>query len=327
METKYGFTKMSVSEFETWISNQRVGRTIIYLQQHHTYIPTYQNFTGSNHFEMQVGMKNHHVVYNGWNDIGQHFSVFPDGMILTGRNLEFTPACILGNNSNAICIENIGNFDTGNDQMTTLQQDSIVRLSAAICKKFSIPIDSNKIVYHHWFNLSTGERNNGTAFNKSCPGTSFFGGNKVADCEANFLPLVQQALTGGITPNPIQPIKYAIVTAQSLNVRVGPDWRLNKATDREAIIIGSIIRVYEEQNGWYRISSSQQHWVSGRYTDDVRRALVNASTLNVRSGPSTSFSKVGSFMKGQEVFIIESVNGWCRISMDNKWVKDNYLDF
>jgi SH3-like domain-containing protein len=326
METKYGFTKLSISEFETWMANQRVGRTIIYLQHHHTYIPSYQNFTGANHFAMQVGMRNHHVVYNGWRDIGQHFSIFPDGTILTGRSLEFSPACIYGNNSNAICVENVGNFDAGNDQMTALQKDAIIRLTAAICKKFSIPVNIDKIVYHHWFNLSTGERNNGTALNKSCPGTSFFSGNKVTDCETHFIPLVQQAFSGVMNPG-ANPLKYTIVTAQSLNVRVGPDWRLKKASGREAVTIGSILRVFEEQNGWYRISSSHQHWVSGRFTDDVRRALVNASTLNVRSGPSTSFSKVSSFMRGQEVFIIESKNGWCRGSMDSKWVKDDFLNF
>ena len=62
-------------------------------------------------------MKAYHVTYNGWNDIGQHFTIFPDGLILTGRSLEKSPACIYGQNANAICIENLGNFDLGGDQM------------------------------------------------------------------------------------------------------------------------------------------------------------------------------------------------------------------
>jgi SH3-like domain-containing protein len=155
---------------------------------------------------------------------------------------------------------------------------------------------------------------------------AFFGGNKVSDCQANFLPLVQQAISGVINAG-ANPMKYAIVTAQSLNVRVGPDWRLKKAIDREAVTIGSILRVFEEQNGWFRISSSQQHWVSGRFTNDLLRTTMNASTLNVRREPSTSFPKVGSLMRGQEVFIIESSNGWCRESMDSNLVKDDFLDF
>ena len=58
MQTKSGFTKMSVAEFENWIANLRIARTILKIQQHHTYIPSYVHFTGNNHFERQLAMKN-----------------------------------------------------------------------------------------------------------------------------------------------------------------------------------------------------------------------------------------------------------------------------
>ncbi|AWV97484.1 SH3 domain-containing protein [Arcticibacterium luteifluviistationis] len=327
METKYGFIKMDISEFESWIANFRVGRTIIYLQQHHTVAPSYQHFDDTNHFQLQKNMKDYHVGSNGWMDIGQHFSIFPDGSIVTGRSLELTPACIYGNNSGAICIENVGFFDTGEDTMNQTQADAIVRATAAICKKFNIPINTDKIVYHHWFHLSSGSRNNGSSGNKTCPGTAFFGGNKVEDCETDFLPLVRNVMIGGTVPQAPVLLKYVSVTASALNVRVLPTSSSLKASDRTAMVLGSVLRVYEEQDNWFRISSSQQHWVSARYTDDVERAEVNAVVLNVRSGPSTSFAKVGSFLKNQEVFVYERSNGWCRVSLDNKWVKDDYLDF
>ena len=85
---------MNVAQFEAWISNLRIGRTILKIQQHHTYIPSYIHFTGSNHFERQLAMKNYYVNQNGWQDIGQHFTIFPDGAILTGRSLEQSLACI-----------------------------------------------------------------------------------------------------------------------------------------------------------------------------------------------------------------------------------------
>jgi len=194
MTSKLGFTKLSISEFEQWIANLKVAKTILYIQQHHTWNPSYISFKNDNHFELQLAMKNYHVNNHGWMDIGQHFTTFPDGSILTGRSLEQTPACIFGFNANAICIENLGNFDLGKDTMTAAHKETIVRMTAALCKKFNIPVNSQKIVYHHWFNLSTGERNNGTKNNKTCPGTNFFGGNKVADCEKNFLPLVEGVL-------------------------------------------------------------------------------------------------------------------------------------
>lgn len=192
--SQLGFAKMNISEFENWIASMNVDRSILYIQQHHTWTPHYASFNGQNHFVLQQVMKNYHMNNNGWIDIGQHFTTFPDGSILTGRSLEHNPACIFGFNSNAVCIEHLGDFDKGKDKMTLVHKQTIVRITAAICKRFSIPINADKIVYHHWFHQSTGERNNGTENNKSCPGTFFFGGNSVADCQQNFLPLVRAAL-------------------------------------------------------------------------------------------------------------------------------------
>lgn len=327
METRFGFTKMTISEFEQWIAAERVARTIIYLQQHHTWAPDYSSFNGNNHLELQKNMRDYHVNHNGWSNIGQHFSIFPDGAIVTGRSLENSPACILGNNANAICIENVGNFDTGKDTMRPEQADAIIRATAAICRKFSIPVNTEKIVYHHWFDLGSGARNNGTRNNKSCPGTSFFGGNKVADCEQHFLPLVNSVLSG-IPVQPAAPIlKYVTVTANTLNIRKQPNAQADKVPDREPAIFGAILRVFKEQNGWLKISSSKQHWVSGAHTKNVTRATVNTDTLNVRLGPGTSFSKTGSLAKGTELFIVEEQDGWCRISFDDKWVKKEFLSF
>lgn len=325
MKTKYGFTLFSLDEFENYIKNLKVGRTVLYIQQHHTYSPNYNLCTNSNQLELQKGMKNHHVNTNGWSDIGQHFSTFPDGSIATGRSIENSPACIYGFNSNAICIENVGNFDTGNDVMTLLQKDTIVKMTAILCKKFNIPITSDRIVYHHWFNLSSGERNNGTGGNKSCPGTAFFGGNKVADCENNFLPLVQNVINRMPSPTPISILEYRIITANELNVRTLPSASSAKASDRAAIPLGSVLRIFEEKNGWYKISSSSSHWISGRYTQKVIRATVNADTLNIRNGAGIDFSIVGSLVKGTEIFITEEKNGWCKIGLETKWVKNTLV--
>ncbi len=123
---------MTIDEFEQWITTRQVARTVLFLQEHHTFSPSYANFNGKNHFSLLVGMKNYHVNYNGWADIGQHFTTFPDGMIATGRSLELSPACIKGRNANAICIENIGNFDSNKDAMSPAHRDTIVRSAAAI---------------------------------------------------------------------------------------------------------------------------------------------------------------------------------------------------
>lgn len=328
METKYGFTKMTVTEFETWISNCRVGRTILKIQQHHTYIPSYIHFTGNNHFERQLAMKNHHVHQNGWQDIGQHFTVFPDGTVMTGRSIEKSPACITNQNANAICIENFGNFDLHGDAMTTEQKDSIIAVTAALCKRFNLPVNSNAIVYHHWFRLDNGVRNNGSGNNKSCPGTNFFGGNKVSDFENHFAPLVRAKLGSRSIKTDTSAIrKYVCVTVNSLNVRTQPDVGSPKASDRPGVFLGAVLRVYEEKDGWLKISNTQSHWVAARYTVEVKRATVKATILNVRTGPGSNFPKIDRIEKGEEVFVFEELNGWCKIDLGEKWVAQSYLNF
>jgi SH3-like domain-containing protein len=137
------------------------------------------------------------------------------------------------------------------------------------------------------------------------------------------------AQLNGILPedNSTGILKYVSVTAPELNVRNEPKVTGEKIEDRVPVVLGSILRVYQEQNGWCKISSSAEHWVSSKFTAPVLRATVNADTLNVRNGPSVSFSAVGAYTKGQELFIIKEDNNWCRVSMDDKWVSKEFLNF
>jgi len=323
MEEKFGFKLLTPAEFEKWIAKEDVARMVLYIQEHHTWSPSYQHFTGANHFDLQRGMQNFHKNVNGWMDIGQHFSIFPDGKIVTGRGLEFSPACIFGFNSHSICIENVGNFDVDGDTMRPEQREAIVRVTAALCRRFRIPVNTDRIVYHHWFDLRTGARTDGSGMTKTCPGTAFFGGNTVADATQNFLPLVQHVVDG--KPFPAPPgglLKYGYVTADWLNIRNQPS---AKGRKMNVTPVGSILRVYEIRGEWYRISASKQEWVSSRYVKDVKRATVNAKVLNVRSGPGVQFSIAGSVAKGEEVFIYEENEKWGKIGLDERWVSKSYL--
>lgn len=324
MEQKFGFTLLSPAEFENWIKEQNVARTILYIQEHHTWSPNYTHFKGNNHFELQKGMQDFHTVVNGWQDIGQHFSIFPDGMIVTGRNLEISPACIYGNNSDSICIENVGNFDIGGDTMTAEQQDAIIRVTAALCRRFRVPVNSSRIVYHHWFDLNTGARTNGTGVTKTCPGTRFFGGNKVSDAEKNFLPLVAKALDGGALPDAPKVLYYAYVTTKWLPIRRTPFFLSRKVNETP---FGSVLRIYEEKGNWRRISATKDEWVNAGKIKKLKRGTVNTDELNVRSGPGIQFNPpIGSIRKGQEVFVFAQSGNWIKIGVDERWVSSRYVD-
>ncbi|MET1411803.1 N-acetylmuramoyl-L-alanine amidase [Roseibium sp. HPY-6] len=326
MQQKYGFTKFSPNEFSTWIAKQSISRACVRVQQHHTWKPRYSGFKGSNHFEMQRSMKRYHINNNGWSDIGQHFSIFPDGAIVTGRPLNRSPACIYNANSRAICIESVGNFDAGGDTMKPAQADAIFSATAALLKKIGLSKPSRtNVVYHHWYDGNGGlvYTNSGQ---KSCPGTAFFGGNQLSDFEANFLPRLQAIMGAGGGTQPVGLLEWVGVTSDSLNIRKGPGSNFAMISEQGPLDHGAVVRVYEQSaNGWLRISQSKQFWIYGRYTDPVVSATVNTADTNARLGPGMTFDVERVFQDGDRVFIFGSNGEWKKIE-DDLWVHESLLD-
>ena len=185
------FKKYTTAEFDQYIKSTQILRKISKIQLHHTYLPNYKQFTGDNHISLQESMRKCHINTNGWSDIGQHFTIFPDGITVSGRSLEMVPAGIKGANTGAIAIECIGNFDRGGDTMTQAQKNAIVSAIKSLVKKFSLAPESD-IIYHAWW-TSNGKNLGDYSASKSCktcPGTSFFGGNTRKAFEENLLPLL-----------------------------------------------------------------------------------------------------------------------------------------
>lgn len=194
------FILLNRHEFYEWLHKQTFTRIISLLQNHHTWAPNYTSFNGKNHFARLEAMKNYHVKTNGWSDIGQNITTFPDGMIGICRPFNVTPAGIKGANTGALCMEHIGNFDANGDSMSEEQKNTIAFINAALCEKLKLPVTTEHIVYHHWynssgskvFNFSTGTKLSGLPA-KTCPGTAFFKGNTVIDAQKNLIPLVKEA--------------------------------------------------------------------------------------------------------------------------------------
>lgn len=255
----------NITEVKAWLMQIPISRRVKTIQNHHTYLPDYTMFSGE-HFDRLKSMEHDHVENRDWSEIGQHFTIFPDGMIGICRTLEKNPAGIYKNNANAVCIENIGNFDTDKDAMTRIQKHSIVHLNAILCKKFGVPIDTDGIVYHHWFDLNTGERLEGAGTTKTCPGTNFFGGNKVDDARKFFIPLVLKSyLLNDPVANVIN-LFYGKVIPPKLNVRKAP----NKSAEIVEIIPqGTKVAVFEIKEGWYRINCLEEEWINGKFLTQI----------------------------------------------------------
>ena len=92
----------------------------------------------------------------------------------------------------------------------------------------------------------------------------------------------------------------------------------------------------DEENGWYKVSYKgtegymSADWLNVTVTASVTETpaeepapadpqptagTVNAGPLNVRSGPGTDYDRVGALAKGAKVSILESTDGWYKITV------------
>jgi len=325
---------MNRSEFKTWMMRQNIARKVTMIQNHHTYIPDYTTFKGNNHFKLVIGMKNYHVNVKRWSDIGQQITTFPDGKIIVGtRSFERGPACIKGNNAEAVCIENVGNFNKGKDKMTDEHAKTILHVNAVLNLKFKLEASDANNVYHHWFDFTSGKRLEGKGITKTCPGTNFFGGNKVKDARTNFIPKVKKALKKMPEFRQVfddesveEPIGYAIVMrANQLNVRSGPSVSRKRLG---ALTRGNVVDVYERVGRWTRISTEDK-WVSSFYLKEIFKGVVideDPKGLSVRTGPGRGFRKIDALLKDTPVTIYEtSENNWHRIQFIDMWISGKYV--
>ena len=166
MKTQNGFTLLeNAKDVRNWLAKQNVTRTITRLQVHHMDAPSYSTWEKTDkkvftepHFGRTQSLNDYgkRTWGSGASDghghyIAQHFNVFPDGKITTGRNLNSTPIGIRGWNTNAICIEIYGKFDKGHDVMNAKQKEAVIYLYGELCKRFNIPVNTSHIRPHCHF--------------------------------------------------------------------------------------------------------------------------------------------------------------------------------
>ena len=276
--SKYGFTKMTPAEFKTWIHNQG-NYNYTGLQVHHTWMPDYSCFykaDGKHEDELtrQYNTQQYHKKTNGWGDIAQHFTIFPNGAIVTGRKLSNTTAIgIKGWNSNKICIEIYGNFDKGKDVMTKEQKDAVITVYGELCKKFKITPSVSTIRCHAWFTSGgtyLGDYNKSKSA-KTCPGTNFMGfGNSKEAIRDNFIPLIKNYISGKTTTTVKDPVACGVYRVKSpdgvLNIRKGPGASYDKVgqvKNGEAYTITKI-------NGSWGYLKSGVGWINLSYTEKVK---------------------------------------------------------
>ena len=290
MKTQNGFTLLeNKKDVRKWLAKQKVTRKITRLQVHHMDAPSYSTWEKTDkkvfdepHFGRTQSLNDYgkRTWGSGASDghghyIAQHFNVFPDGKITTGRNLNSTPIGIRGWNTNAICIEIYGDFDKGHDVMTKEQKQAVIMLYGELCKRFKIPVDTRHIRPHCWFTAGgtyLGTYNSSRSA-KTCPGTAFWGKGCSKDGFAYFIKDIQNYINGKQQEKVPQGTTFkqyiARCTTNNLNCRKGPGINYDVECQIDKGVAITIIEEKKVDGGtWCKAKAG--YWVNKKYLEFVR---------------------------------------------------------
>ena len=290
MKTQNGFTLFEkTSEIGPWLKKQNVTRTISRLQVHHMDLPNYSTWEKTDkkvfsepHFGRtqslnDYGKKTWHYSDGHGKYIAQHFNVFPDGKITTGRHLNSTPIGIKGWNTNAICVEIYGDFDKGKDVMTAAQKKAVIALYGELCKRFKIKPSTSTIRPHCWF--TAGGTYLGT-YNpyksaKTCPGSNFWGKGCSKDGFAWFIQDVKNYIYGNketdSQPETGSFKRYiAKPTVDDLNCRKGAGVEYDAECTINKDVAITIVDEVKAKDGGIWLKAKSGYYVNKKYMKFVR---------------------------------------------------------
>lgn len=186
------FHTLSIADTEALVESFAALRPghIRFVDTHHCYKPSHAEYGALKRLQgtgwyvarygdkapgivLQEAMDAYHRGLNPpWRCIGQHFSVDPDGGIITGRPLDMIPCSQTGFNTGAAMFEFIGNFCRPDEPGTVGPYDTLggdqlaagVALSAAFLACFKLPLKASR--FHRDLHLP------GRPSPKTCPGLS-----------------------------------------------------------------------------------------------------------------------------------------------------------
>ena len=119
---------------------------------------------------------------------------------------------------------------------------------------------------------------------------------------------------------------YGVVDLGTLNVRVGPGTDYTKVKE---ISQGVRYAYYEELGEWVRIGdgwvSTEFFYVEGTTGEDAATVIVASDELNIRSGPDTTYQRVGNYVENESIEILGIVGGWGYT--EKGWVSMIYVEY
>lgn len=113
----------------------------------------------------------------------------------------------------------------------------------------------------------------------------------------------------------------AIVNAKDLNVRSGPGTQFPIL---RKLALGTRVTLLAKVDKWMKIGENEYCHADYLVYPSVTQGTSLANDLNVRSGPGTQFDVLRKLKAGEKVNVMQSSNGWYRISA-NEWVSARYI--
>lgn len=104
-----------------------------------------------------------------------------------------------------------------------------------------------------------------------------------------------------------------IITGSVVNVRSGPG---SSYTIEGNLLKDTEVQIIESTAEWYKINKgSLSGWVSSSLIklDREEQVKVIGDTVNLRSGPATSYDKVGQANKGETLTLLGTSGEWCQV--------------
>ncbi len=116
-----------------------------------------------------------------------------------------------------------------------------------------------------------------------------------------------------------------VITGDVVNARKGPGTSYEVV---EMLAKGKQVTILGEENGWYHIQwNNSKGYVlkdyvalgsSGTQSASANATVTGGETINVRSGPGTSYSRVALVSEGKRVAILFQSDDWYQVSFDGK---------